>query len=318
MYKNETVAVVDIQIFYARPYVNLKTIINKDLMPICLRSNILTIEEWFESRCFSNLYHNYNEIAGWMIGAEKGNISSRIYGYQCTLSLLSYSASLKDKYWLNPVDTYCLNLNYHENNAIDNTVIEPVSSYEQIDFFSKPKVSNEIGKLMLHVEHSDTPKIKAYRTPDFTTSGTVSKKWIIEHNKYCLVKKLYFDQVDFFRKMRCIYIDAIPDNKIIIDEDTGWDLIKSQCVTSKHTEIITAVDLLFSFTSSRIEDDLFVILKKNYISLGYSMSVWSDFEKACKEYLNITGKNQINYHNIAFIKNTVTQNIERFYFLSYL
>jgi hypothetical protein len=284
-------------------------IYNNDLIPIALKTQ-KNINEWIRCRCFSNLTPKYNDIIYCLCGMPNF-ISNRIYGAQTALSLFSYGANLTDKYWINPQDPIVFYSDIEDKGYLDEKIIYP-TTYSQINFFTKPNVAIDFGKVFLQYCNPQI-LVTDFRTPEICTNGTSKKRWILQNDKYFLQKLSHTtdERITFLDFLKEINPQIVPNYQIKEIKLDGFTkkqtIIETECFTTNDTELITAYDIILSTPPKT--NNLFDLFKQNYFKISNDALKIEEICYTLEKYKEKTKKDITQFDNFGFIKNTNTKEI---------
>jgi len=208
-HKNIDVALLDIE---GGDVVNAVKILNQEHLPYKyeanIQKNIMLLNKWIENRGIALNREDYGEIM------EKYGVSS-----SKELTVLSMGLSLSDHYWLCEAK--------HEK------------TWEEVNFYEN-NFSARIGEIMAEIADIH----KNLLNPDFSSSGSLRKFWIIDEGKRYLYKA---GSGDLKQEPYNEHITSIIENRLNIDhveytirEYGGEIYSKCECMTDKNNEFLNA------------------------------------------------------------------------------
>lgn len=305
MYKDKKVLSVDIVLCdFNIVFISEPTILDKELLPLYIQQE-LYIEEWYKYRCFYNSMLRYDDIIYCLCGMPN-KTSTRLYNAQTGLSLFSYGANLTDKYWINFSEPFEFISDFHENSFADKQIIFP-STYEQTNFFQNPHISENFGYQSMLFSDSGI-EIKDFRTPEICTNGDAHKRWLFENNEYYLEKIILnnefvtkFEKIDNSLKPQYFY-NKFKSNQ----SDNKFNTIKSKCITSLNTELISAYDIICS--NPKNGSSLWEIFEKNFLTLG-NIEQYKQLIDALKHYSDGDLSKIQHFDNFGFLRDSNTKKI---------
>ena len=294
----------------------IKEYCNKLKLPLPLKSNAriskyYQLEKWWLSR-FINVSRNEYIIVSdqfchtWL---------SRMYYHQYNIALLTYGASLSDKYWLNPVEPATIdNDEYREPFVLNPTTWDVVNNMRQ-------NFSKDVGEVFYN-SVMDKEKIKHelldlnLTTMDISLTGDRTKRWIKKEDELYVQKifsnteagidecKRQVAESEFIKSMNPMF------SAHYTQDEQYKNICYSKRFLNENEEYIDAYQVLLY--------DLYSVKDTKKSLIKYATKLGCD-KKLLKEYFELIDKikehfnyeREFNFDNVGFIIDGKTNKIIR-------
>ena len=306
MYKNEKVLKFDISVDI-NIFTNLKNveIYNNDLLPLPLLHSQKTEQDfyfWFISRFFDKQRKDFFELTNFLHNV----YSNREYRVLYFCSLYTYSFSLSDKYWLNPIEEYVIGGEF-DYTPIKFT-LKPTTYEELLKFTENP--SEDINNIIKTIFFKNFNKLKdikheniSLNTPNFTTYGNTIKTWKKENNEW-ICEKWYNEnqKEEILKKIKISDTIRHLNLKYFITykQESAYS-ISSKYFLNKNEEYIDLVQILAYQPIEELSDKtIFKIMKK----FGLSQKLYNEYLKEKKLLQDSCGISDYEiWENLGFVIN---------------
>ncbi len=264
--------------------VDISKIVNPELLPLRIKKNCAfdTFKEWLLKRCMPKFREGRSEAEAkfgstWLSAVDDFRYITN-FNYQ----------SLTDHYWIKKRD----------------------ETWEQINFFTN-RYDLTVGNMFFEPWTVNPYKI-SYKTPEFTTTGLVRKRWRQDKNGISYLYKagsFELKQEPLNEVLVSTIIERLNKKEIV---SAGYDLAiegvtmcsKCKCFITPDIDMVTAADIFFSEGESQDNSNIYerLISKCEQLEIPYAKEhidwlIWID---------NYTGNTDRHLNNIGFIRNLQT------------